>query len=311
MPTTPPDPRRYRREVQSRIRSLLSGQRPRHPVLSQYGTGRLILEGVLEETRIYRLNKELKVLKAREEAARMHERGTSRGRDGRREEQGESCRAGRRRNRLDEEHKKPLLAGNLTHLDAELHGESPGFMMSGGALGPPPLDKAAAQSEHRSPGNPKKWHGHPHLHSGESSFQGRQRFDRHGKPLIHGKRGWRDASPAPFPEYKFKKGPMLGLGDHLKERFQWGVDNYHLKQRRRERRERGSLHERRDVRKGKGAELDKKVKRQEGRPISKSEGKRAVKQDHSSDSPKNGPSREVRSPGKRDHARPVEKFTEG
>ncbi|KAF9738195.1 hypothetical protein PMIN01_03478 [Paraphaeosphaeria minitans] len=306
MPTPPPDPEHYRHEVQNRVQSLLSGQRPRHPILSQYSTRRLILEGLLEEVRIYRLNKEKQVLKAREDAARMHERRGEGGqassrRDGREKEQGESSHHGRRRDKLGEEDRQPLLGED---------DQSSGFIMSGGASGPPLSDEAAAQPKHSFPGDPKKNHGHSRLHSPlPGSSQGKQRLDRHGKPLVRSKRGWRDATPGPFPEYKFKKGPMLGLGDHLRERFQWGVDSYHLQQRRKERRERGSLDERRKVRKGKGAEEDKKGREKEEKPMSKSEGKRPVEQDHSSHSPKGGPSGEARSTGRKEHARHVEKIT--
>ncbi|KAF2447022.1 hypothetical protein P171DRAFT_442219 [Karstenula rhodostoma CBS 690.94] len=303
MPTPPSESEKYRREVQSRIQNLLSGQRPRHPVLSQYSTRRLIFEGVLEEVRIYRLNKEQKALMAREDAARMNERcGKERinsgGRGSHAEEQGESSRRGRRRDNHDEDEKR-LLAGDVAHYDAELHGGDPEFMMSGGALGPPPLEKTAAQSKHSSPGNTKKKHSYSRLRSqspAEGSSKGKQRFDRNGKALVRGKRGWRDASPGPFPEYKFKMGPMLGVGDHLKERLQWGVDSYYLEQRRKERRERGKLDERRKVRTGKENEKHDNADSKGKTNMSKSEGKKTVKDSHVSHERRGAPLKGTPSP---------------
>jgi hypothetical protein len=67
------NPDQYRNGVQTRVQSLLSGTRPRDPHLSSVTTGRLILEGLVEELKIYRLHKEEK---AREEKER--EKGRNR-----------------------------------------------------------------------------------------------------------------------------------------------------------------------------------------------------------------------------------------
>lgn len=320
-PDPDPHPERYQREVQSRIQNLLSGQRPRHPVFSRYSTRRLILEGVLEEVRLYRVNQEQEVLKAREEAARMNERrGKERRSSGARQDygrqQGESNSHGRRRGNHDDE--KPLLVGTATAHDVQLQGRDPRFMMTGGASGLPSLDKATAQAKHCSPANAKKERGYTSLRShspGEGGSQGKQRFDRNGKSLVYSKRGWRDASTGPFPEYKFKMGPMLGLGDHLKERFNWGLDTYHLEQRRKERRERGGFDERRKVRKEKKAnekneEAERKCSKDD-KPMSKSEGKRPVKDDHAPHSRRGGPSNEALGSGRIAHARHVDKMRSG
>jgi len=248
-------------------------------VLSQYSTRRLILEGVLEEVRIYRLNKEREVLRAREEVARM-------------DREGESSR--RRRSREDREHENSKERGRpredraSDNRSAHPREEDPAMMMAGGASGMPPT-------------NPRKKDGYTRLHSqapGEGNSHGKQRLDRNGKPLVRGKRGWRDAPPDPFPEYKFKMGPMFGLGDHLKERFRWGVDQYHLEQRRKNRRERGSL----DGRKKERREMGKgKSRGGGGKPMTKSEGKKPVKEGHGLRSGKGVSSRGQQIPGSPSH----------
>jgi hypothetical protein len=68
----------YRGEVQTRVQDLLSGNRSRDPHLSAVSTGRLILEGLVEELKIYRLHKEEK---ARDGVRK--ERGRRRGMSGR------------------------------------------------------------------------------------------------------------------------------------------------------------------------------------------------------------------------------------
>jgi hypothetical protein len=285
MRTPSPDSENYRHQVQNRIQNLLSGQRPRHPLLSQHSTRRLILEGVLEEVRIYRLKKEQGVLKAREEVARMNGQGGKEkkslgARLGHAEEQGESSRRERRSDGRREEDREHLLTGEGRHHGQDQQDEDPVFMMAGGASGASPLGQAAAKPDHGSFVTPKAKNAYTRLRSeypGDDSSHGKQRFDHNGKPLVRGKRGWRDASPGPFPEYKFKIGPMFGLGDHLRERFQWGVENHHLQQQRKARRERGSLDERRKVKTERPNDNNEKAERKEKRTMSKNEGKKPVK----------------------------------
>jgi hypothetical protein len=65
------NPNQYRNDVQTRVKNLLSGDRPRDPHLSTVTTGRLIFEGLVEELKIYRLHKEEK---SREEVRKERER---------------------------------------------------------------------------------------------------------------------------------------------------------------------------------------------------------------------------------------------
>jgi hypothetical protein len=76
------DPEEYRIQVQTRIQTLLSGDRPRDPHLSTVSTRRLILEGLVEEVKIYRLHKEDKARAEKEREKRRRRRMSSRSRHG-------------------------------------------------------------------------------------------------------------------------------------------------------------------------------------------------------------------------------------
>lgn len=262
MRTPSPDSESYRHEVQARVRNLLTGQRSRHPVICQYSTQRLLLEAVLEEVRIYRLNKEEELLRAREEAVKLGERSG--------EEDGKSSRRGFERESTGKD--EDVTRGKRSPLRRR-DGERKEHVTSGasGASGAPaaPLPgqaQTAAKSEH-VPTIPAQ-------SPQRTSSHGGQEIKRNGMRLIRGARGCRDASPGPFPEYKFKMGPMFGLGDHLKDRFQWGKDQYHVEQRKRERLARGTLSERKKQRE------TLREKKEEKQPLSKSEGKKPVKDGH-------------------------------
>jgi hypothetical protein len=74
MPMSMPDREleEYRGQVQTRIQDLLSGNRPRDPHLSSLSIGRLILEGVIEEVKIYRLGKDEKIEEERTTARQTY-----------------------------------------------------------------------------------------------------------------------------------------------------------------------------------------------------------------------------------------------
>jgi hypothetical protein len=303
MRTPSPDSEIYRHEVQSRIQNILSGPRSRHPVSSQHSTRQLILEGILKEVRIYRLKKEQEVLKVKEEAARMNGRDRKEKSSGVRlghvEVQEESSRRGQMRDGRRGEGKEHILARGGRDHSQEQQDEDPGFMMKGGASGVPPLGQATAMPKHGSVVIPKAKDAHTCLNSqspGEGIPHNKQKLDRNGRPLFRGKRGWRDASPGPFPEYKFKIGPMFGIGNHLKERFHWGVENHHLEQRRKARRERGRLDERRKVKREKANDDNEKAEGTKKKPMSKSDGKKPVKDNHASYSRRGALSREALDP---------------
>jgi hypothetical protein len=82
-PAAPPD--EYRQKVAASVQDIASGRLSRAPQMSGVSTGRLILEGVVENVRIYRLHKEEKVREAKEmeEEERRRREGRSRrhGRD--------------------------------------------------------------------------------------------------------------------------------------------------------------------------------------------------------------------------------------
>lgn len=139
----------------------------------------------------------------------------------------------------------------------------------------PPSSSDRARDRPESPSPPR------------STPPSRQKLDRHGKPLVKGGRGWKDAGPGPFPKYIPKPGLAMGLLEHIKDRYKWGVDNYHFEQRRKERRERRTLKERRAAKKG---EKGKEKGRDEGeneevvgkgdkrKKMTKREGKRPAKE---------------------------------
>jgi hypothetical protein len=63
-PNAPPE--EYRRAVAASIQDLVAGRRPRDPALSGASTGRLILEGVVESVKVYRLYQQEKMSKVSE-----------------------------------------------------------------------------------------------------------------------------------------------------------------------------------------------------------------------------------------------------
>lgn len=75
-PKERPDPASpsYRDQVDGRLQGLLTGNQPRDPQLRQASTGRLILEGVVENVKIYRLYKEEKAREAKEKGKRKKRR---------------------------------------------------------------------------------------------------------------------------------------------------------------------------------------------------------------------------------------------
>lgn len=77
-PSAPPE--EYRRAVAASIQDVVAGRRPRDPALSGASTGRLILEGVVESVKIYRLYQQEKIIKASEME------GKDQGREGKRDE---------------------------------------------------------------------------------------------------------------------------------------------------------------------------------------------------------------------------------
>ena len=87
----------------------------------------------------------------------------------------------------------------------------------------PPTTSPASPPEHRSsPSNPSPRDSVPSLNHQTSRHEHRAHKGRHRQ---------KDPGPGPFPKWKPKLGPLLGLGDHLKDRYNWGVENHHYKQR--------------------------------------------------------------------------------
>ena len=260
-PSPSSDPEHYSQQVQSRVQTLISGQRPHNPVLSKQSTRRLILEAVVEEIKIFRLYKEEKGRKARENSVQLNNMSTA-GRErnddsGRRRSKSEESRRGgaseksrsdsheryrghqrgRQQERQDIEN---LVSGTTNHSDPDQR-----FHITEGA-GPPDVTILLSRTPSPQPSHSSSHSKHPE----KGGSHHKQRFDSRGNPLVWStsKQGWRDVPVGPPPTYKFKLGPTIGLGTHVKEKFQWGVEGYELEQRKKERRARGSLEERRKKR---------------------------------------------------------------
>lgn len=266
-----PSPRleRDRHAVQSRIQTLLLGQRPRHPVLSRVSTGRLILEGIVEELRIYRLHRERQVMREREgdggregvggRRDKTHRRNREDGEGGKKRERSGRERIGdggqgtlpasgrgeideasrgevprRRKRRSDKNHGDSHGSGVVDDIPRPHYSAgSPAPDMSSvptplpASTPPRPARKSPAtsiQSSNRTPSSPNAVHSSKH------------QTHRYGENPIKGNHGRKDTGPGPFPKWKPKLGPLLELGSHLKDRYDWGVENHHYEQRNKERR---------------------------------------------------------------------------
>ncbi|KAH5044713.1 hypothetical protein HBI70_153650 [Parastagonospora nodorum] len=190
-----PSPRSeaYRNQVQTRIIDLVSGNRPRDPHLSTVSTQRLIIEGIVEEIRIYRLDKEEKARREKERRKREKERRKrekrrmaehrhgsgerhryeGRGRRHHRDRSGEHDRrrGSRDRSRDASSHKRRHGRNDRGISDPVTEGRpdpNPDLMMTGGA-GPagalPPTRKSPSRPHHAKPGravvsrSPTRRHG--------------------------------------------------------------------------------------------------------------------------------------------------------
>jgi hypothetical protein len=67
-------PEQYRTEVSQDMQALVAGERPRDARLRELGTGRLMLEGVVESVRLYRLYMEERAREEREKREREEKR---------------------------------------------------------------------------------------------------------------------------------------------------------------------------------------------------------------------------------------------
>ena len=245
MRTPSPTSETYRHEVQTRVQNLLSGQRPRHPVLSQHSTGRLILEGVVEELRIYRLKKEQEILRSREEGMRTNNSPRKHG--GRDEQRGKGqeglgCRGisdddrdtGHGRRSKVQDHRTPHDDRRDTPQQSKEQDKHDRPRNPSGELHPTcPPNVPPQYLPYSSPNT-----HHPISPRINPISPPKRRLNRHATPSGKAKWGRKDVGHGPFPTYTPKLGPMLGLGDHLKDRYTWGVENYKFEERKRERRER-------------------------------------------------------------------------
>ncbi|KAF2256952.1 hypothetical protein BU26DRAFT_546141 [Trematosphaeria pertusa] len=278
-----------RKAVQSRIQGLLTGQHSRHPELSNLSTGRLILEGVVEGVKVYRLHKEEEARKAGEHS-KAKEKMTSaafkglykkpqqdhRGRHRSRSRESEHGRAheghrGRHRSTSRGRHgrssrdddQESHATGSLVSGATNRNNQDPHYMMAGGAG---PAGTAPPDSQYRSP---RSHHGSHQRSSSEpparKRSRRRQRYGADGRPLVLGSRGWRDAKLGPPPKYKFKWGLTFGFGTHVKNMTKYLEEEKVLKARRAERRARGTLDERREGRRKRRAEEKDEEKEIEGR----------------------------------------------
>jgi hypothetical protein len=193
----PPGPKseQYRKQVQKRMQDLLSGKRSRNAELSQLSTGRLILEGVVEEVRIYRLRKEEKARQVRENSTQqqgdMAERDKGKSRErGRRQQSRPPTRENhrsrshggqdRRRQDSQEENEHDSLVSGETDRD-----DNDQRYMMRGALPSPHPDAQGQRFGHPNPRSQSRGR------SPERGRQPKERLDVNGKPKVRTDRGWR------------------------------------------------------------------------------------------------------------------------
>ncbi|OAL56497.1 hypothetical protein IQ07DRAFT_581824, partial [Pyrenochaeta sp. DS3sAY3a] len=227
----------YRLEVQTRVQTLLSGQRERNPDLERMNTGRLILEGVVEELKIYRMHKQDQA-KAKSEKEMAGDKGGRRERgkgerksgDRHREERGRRSRKVRdsdrhgsrersRDNSPDTDGGHGGASKRQSHRrkrdipDSDLKSSfpqdaEPDYIMTGGAGPSGTLPGTDHNPSYRSR-SPQGRHQHERH---EASDRDRRPSPIEFKSLA--------AVPGDLPKYKFKMGPALGFGDHLMSTYQ-------------------------------------------------------------------------------------------
>ncbi|PVH97951.1 hypothetical protein DM02DRAFT_730189 [Periconia macrospinosa] len=76
----------------------------------------------------------------------------------------------------------------------------------------------------------------------------KQRHNSQGESLVRGRRGWLDTPVGPPPTYVFKLDATLGYGTHVRNWMEWNKRDYERRQRKKERRARGTLEERKQAR---------------------------------------------------------------
>ncbi|KAF1852209.1 uncharacterized protein K460DRAFT_392321 [Cucurbitaria berberidis CBS 394.84] len=238
-----PDSEEYRKEVQTRIQDLLSGRRERDPHLSSVSKGRLILEGIVEEAKIYRMHKEEEVRKAREQEQRWGRRMRHRSRE--RHPQGHRHRADsrdkyrdrsreRRRDRAGDGHRErpqergipdPVTEGPPQHDWLMTGGAGPKSTFSPDAFQPPdpqisslgsPKEVASAEEKHPHDDDARRQRsGSRHRHRKASPTPGRVGASR-SPPRRKGP----DGTPfGELPKFQVKKGLALGFGDHFMKTY--------------------------------------------------------------------------------------------
>lgn len=233
----------YRLEVQSRVQTLLSGQRERNPDLERMSTSRLILEGVVEELKIYRMHKQDQATAKSEnemggDKVGRRERGKGEGKSGYKhlEERGRRPRKvhdpDRHGSRERSRDKSPTVDGGgeskrrshrrkrdvpdsvtVTSSPQDLE---PEYMITGGAGPPGTLPLADHNPSYRSsPTQGRHHHEHP-----KASNQNRRPIeDADNLPSSTGPNSPANV-PGNLPKYKFKIGPALGFGDHVMGTYQ-------------------------------------------------------------------------------------------
>jgi len=212
MPAPDPASDQYRTQVQDRIQGLVSGKQPRDPHLAKASTGRLILEGVVENVKIYRLHKEEKLREAKEEKKRMKKGGRGRSAElekhRRRHRDRSAERHGRHRSRdgeRDERRERSRGRDGTRERRGEARpDDNPEHMMTGGA-GPPgtlPEDDRDAEQRlgSRSRSRHRRTEGPRPGRAGASRSPTRSRFGPDGA--------------TPFGELP-KKAAGVGLAAHL------------------------------------------------------------------------------------------------
>ncbi|PSN63700.1 hypothetical protein BS50DRAFT_590724 [Corynespora cassiicola Philippines] len=245
----------YRREPQGHTAYLSKERRSRNLELARVSTFRLLLEGFVEQLKICRLRKQEQAREARERRPEVRRRARSADLNGLYKGPDDEVPMSEHHERTPSRHHSP------THEHVSGEDQRPvipypvvgksnpdltsPYMMNGGA-GPPGTAGEYCNS-HQEP-----HHGDdPQPSDKTPSRERKQRLGSDGQPLVQGRRGWRDPSPGAPPKYKFHIDPTFGFAKHWQKCTEWVQQRDDWEAKKKERRSRGPLITRREIKRAK------------------------------------------------------------
>ncbi|KAF2130914.1 hypothetical protein P153DRAFT_206619 [Dothidotthia symphoricarpi CBS 119687] len=212
------DSEAYRKQVQTHIQDLMSGNRPRDPQLAAATTGRLVLEGVVEAVKMYREHKQ----ETKEQGKKDGERHGHKSKDGHHggSREGHGHRSGERKHRhgsgerhhhRSKERRKRSGSRERQKNDREIvdpvregrNDDDSRFVMTGGAGAPSTQPTSIHNAEHRARSPPRR--ERPVTPAGQVGASHSPTQPRIGPD---------GTSFGDLPRFKMKKGPAMGFVAH-------------------------------------------------------------------------------------------------